>query len=344
MKIVYVACSKGQQIYVWQVSSVGELNLLQVVDTVGEVQPLVVSADKRFLYAGVRADCAVVSYQIQSDGRLFEMQRSAVPMAATANCLDVSGQYYLQASYGHNGLTVSPINSQGIAQPASQVLKGLGKAHCVIAIADVGIEPNKAQLNQQTIFVPCLADDAIKMYRFDQQGHLYPHPQVSLPTAIGAGPRHIVADSTGRHLYVINELDGDVLHFGYQAEIDQPSRWQLKQTLSYMPADFSGPHWAADLALTADDSYLYVTERTDNSLALFAIDPASGNLSYQQSITTEAVPRGFTLDPDNQILLCVGQESYHLSLYHIEQQTRQLSLLQRYPVGEQPLWLRCIEL
>lgn len=62
---VYIASPESQQIHVWNLNHEGALTLTQVVDVPGQVQPMVVSPDKRYLYVGVRpefqASCSIVS-------------------------------------------------------------------------------------------------------------------------------------------------------------------------------------------------------------------------------------------------------------------------------------------
>ncbi len=53
---VYTASPESQQIHVWRLNAEGSLTLVQVVDVPGQVQPMVVSPDKRFLYVGVRPE------------------------------------------------------------------------------------------------------------------------------------------------------------------------------------------------------------------------------------------------------------------------------------------------
>ncbi|VEB94114.1 6-phosphogluconolactonase [Citrobacter koseri] len=53
---VYTASPESQQIHVWSLNHDGSLKLVQVVDVPGQVQPMVVSPDKRYLYVGVRPE------------------------------------------------------------------------------------------------------------------------------------------------------------------------------------------------------------------------------------------------------------------------------------------------
>ncbi|WP_348251179.1 beta-propeller fold lactonase family protein, partial [Salmonella enterica] len=58
----------------------GTLTLVQVVDVPGQVQPIVVSPDKRYLYVAVRPEFRVLAYRIApDDGGLTFAAGSALP-------------------------------------------------------------------------------------------------------------------------------------------------------------------------------------------------------------------------------------------------------------------------
>ena len=60
---VYIASPESQQIHVWNLNHEGALTLTQVVDVPGQVQPMVVSPDKRYLrWCPSGVSCSGVSY------------------------------------------------------------------------------------------------------------------------------------------------------------------------------------------------------------------------------------------------------------------------------------------
>ncbi|RCS72485.1 beta-propeller fold lactonase family protein [Vibrio casei] len=336
--VVYVSCPNSCQLHVLRMGIDGVFDVLQIVETPGEVQPITISHDQSFLYATVRPEFALLSYKIESDGKLTEIGRSSMPVSASSSCIDITGQYLLLSSYAQNALSVSHINSHGIAQSPHQVLEHLTKAHSVMAVADQYPIKSNSILEQQTIFCACLGDDKINLYRFNHNGYLIKGAQSKLMTKMGSGPRHMTQDASGKNIYAINELDGDVLHFVQ----DEKPRWQLTQTLSYMPVDFAGPFWAADIHITKDARFLYVSERTSSTLALFSIDSLSGELTLIELLDTELAPRGFALSPDNIWLVCAGQHSNHVASYQVDNESGKLTIAHRHSVGDEPMWVRII--
>ena len=77
---VYTASPESQQIHVWSLDLEGNLKLVQVVDAPGQVQPMVVSPNKEYLYVGVRPEFRVLAYRIAPDnGALTFAGEAALP-------------------------------------------------------------------------------------------------------------------------------------------------------------------------------------------------------------------------------------------------------------------------
>ena len=97
---VYIASPESQQIHVWNLNHEGALTLTQVVDVPGQVQPMVVSPDKRYLYVGVRPEFRVLAYRIApDDGALTFAAESALPGSPTHISTDHQGQFVFVGSY-----------------------------------------------------------------------------------------------------------------------------------------------------------------------------------------------------------------------------------------------------
>ncbi len=86
---VYTASPESQQIHVWSLEADGKLTLVQVVDAPGQVQPMVVSPNKEFLYVGVRPEFRVLAYRITPDnGALTFAGEAALPGSPTTISTD----------------------------------------------------------------------------------------------------------------------------------------------------------------------------------------------------------------------------------------------------------------
>ena len=99
----------------------------------------------------------------------------------------------------------------------------------------------------------------------------------------------------------------------------------------------------ADIHLTPDGKWLYVSERAQSTITAFAVDRHSGNLTYIGNYDTENTPRGINIDPRGNFVIAAGQESGHVSVHAINQETGELKLLDRYESGKDPNWIEIAE-
>jgi 6-phosphogluconolactonase len=108
------------------------------------------------------------------------------------------------------------------------------------------------------------------------------------------------------------------------------------------PRNTDNDIWAADIHLTPDERFLYISERTSSTLAGFRVDAATGKLAYLGSTPTEKQPRGFAIDPRGRFLVACGEQSPTISVYAIDQASGALRLLQKYPVGKGANWVEIV--
>src|SRR5204863_8502400 len=97
------------------------------------------------------------------------------------------------------------------------------------------------------------------------------------------------------------------------------------QTITSLPAGFTARNTCSQIHLTPSGRFLYVANRGHNSIAGFAVDPASGHLEAVGHAPTEAVPSAFALDPAGQFLFAAGTASGRLASYRIDGETGALT-------------------
>lgn len=123
--------------------------------------------------------------------------------------------------------------------------------------------------------------------------------------AAGFGPRHLLFDAAGTHLYAIGELSGDVAVFDY-AE----GRLALRQVVKADQVDARG---AADIHLSPDGKYLYASLRLQNDgIAIFSV-ASDGSLTPVGYQHTGPHPRNFAITGDWAIVAC--RDSDEIEIY-----------------------------
>ncbi len=238
--------------------------------------------------------------------------------------LDRSGRHLLVANYTGGSVAVLPVLADGGVGDATAVVQHVGRgadpkrqsaphAHCIVP------DPSN-----RFVLVADLGLDRVLVYRFDDRaGTLSPAAVAHGALAPGAGPRHLVFHPGGRVVYVANELDSTITTFRYDPAAGSLAALQTIPTLGAPSAQRNVP---ADLHVHPSGRFLYLSNRGADSIAAFAIDPASALLRPLQHVSTEgAWPRNFALDPSGRFLLVANQRSDSIVVLRIDVRTGRLT-------------------
>jgi 6-phosphogluconolactonase len=162
------------------------------------------------------------------------------------------------------------------------------------------------------------------VYRLDPvKGTLTPNDPPFAKLHPGAGPRHLAFHPTGKYVYVNGEMASTVSAFTYQADKGTLSEFQ---TISTLPSGFSGTNSTAEIQVDRAGRFLYVSNRGDNSIAVFAVDQASGKLTPVEHVPSGGkTPRYFTLDPSGNYLMAANQDSNTVVEYRVDTKTGRLA-------------------
>lgn len=327
--IVYVSCAESREIHVFSLNcNSGEVQLRQRLALAGAPSPLKVRPDQRVLYVGTRSDNAILAFAIDSgSGELAPLGSAPAPVSPTYVACDQAQRVVFSASYGGNSLAVFPLDAQGAPLAASQIEGDLPRAHAALMDA-----------TNRWLLVPLLGVDAIRVYRLDDGGHLTPNDPAMIQVRPGSGPRHLVFSPDNRRVYGLNELDGSIDLFDFDASAGTLA---LKQSVSMLPHGFTAKPWAAELRASPDGRFLFATERTSSVLAVFALETPSGGLSLFGHYPTETQPRGMAIDPSGRWLVAAGQLSGHLTVYALDPLTGCPTARHRHATGKDPI---CVEI
>lgn len=223
--------------------------------------------------------------------------------------VDRSGTFVLVANYGGGTAAVIPIRGDGgLAAPRQTVSPG-ANAHMIVTDA-----------SNHHAFVPCKGSDYIAQYNFDPAtGALSPNPAATVASRAGAGPRHLAFAPDGAHAYVIDENDSTLIVFGYDATT---GRLSPQQTVSTRAAGATGNNTGAEVAVHPSGKFVYGSNRGDNTLAVFAIDAATGHVTQTAQVATGgATPRQFAIDPTGRWLFVANQDSNTVVAFAIDAAT-----------------------
>ena len=173
------------------------------------------------------------------------------------------------------------------------------------------------------IFVADLGIDQVKVYTIDKATTtLKPnkYPEIKLPP--GSGPRHMAIHPNGKLLFIANEIGCSVS----VVQLPDNGSFKIVETVSTLPADFAKPNTCADIHLSPEGNFLYVSNRGMNSIAIFAVNEKEQKVKLLGHEDTKGEsPRNFTLTPQGDFLLVANQTTNNIVAFRRNAETGLLS-------------------
>ncbi len=218
--------------------------------------------------------------------------------------LDPSGRWLVVTNYSTGSVSVLPIGLDGTLEPMVQCVSHSG--HGPDPTRQEGPHPHSATFapDGRFVLVADLGLDVVVSYAFDaQSGLLAEHARVACRP--GAGPRHLTFAAEGRRVYVANELDSTVTWYDYDAA---QGTLQAQQTIETLRTPLP-TNTVADIHITPNGDRLYVSNRGDDSIAVFAVAADGWLTRVAVRPCGGAWPRNFALAPNGQFVLVANQYS-----------------------------------
>jgi len=350
---VYVSNAEDGDIGAYRLLDSGELQPGPRAKAASIVMPMAVSPDKRFLYAASRSKpFSVHAYAIdRGTGALTLLATSPLAESFPYISVDRTGRYLFGAGYGAAVISVNAIGADGrVAAEPLQVIPVGRNAHSI-----------RVDESNKFAFVPTLGSDQVFQFTFDaKSGRLASNTPAIYLMKAGTGPRHFVTSADNKYVYVLSELLATVTTFsldpksGLLTEVSTATGLPPDSKLGpgaprgavgvagAPPRNTDNDIWAADIHMTPNGKFLYITERTSHTLAGFSVDGASGKLTYLGSTPTERQPRGFAIDPKGRFLVASGEKSDTVSVYAIDQASGALKLQSKFPTGKGSNWVEIV--
>lgn len=288
--------------------------------------------DGRRLYAvseigdyGDASSGAVAAYAVDratGELTLLNMQPSGGAGPAYV-ALDRTGRIVLVANYGAGNVASLPVAPDGRLESPSQVWQHTGAgpqadrqeaphAHCIV--------PDPAN---RYALVADLGADKLFVYPIDPAEVRLDASLREVATRPGMGPRHLAFHPALDVVYVSGELDSTVSVFAYTPASGALAEVQHVLTL---PGDFAGENYPSEIAVAPSGRFVYCANRLHDSLAVFAVDPASGRLTPAghvplAGLQETAFPRHFAIDPSGEWLLVANQHGHNVAAFRVDEET-----------------------
>ncbi|WP_216892496.1 lactonase family protein [Nocardia alni] len=269
--------------------------------------------------AGGGAGGSVTAYRIDPPtGRLTRIgatMTGGVGAVGTVSYISVDPATLLVANYADHLVAAVPIDPDG----------GIGAPASIMRFAGSG--PNKRQDSSHPhcvvtdpsgkyVLVADFGADRVFVQRFDPATRTLsegPSPYVPAP---GSGPRRLVWHPDGRTVYLLNELAADIETLTWDSGTGSLTR---RHTVSTETAAFAGTRSAAELALGTDARYLYASDRGENTLVVYSIDPHTSLPTLVQRVPCGGIlPWSFTIHRGGRWMFVANQGSGAVTLFGID--------------------------
>lgn len=264
----------------------------------------------------------VAVYQLTSDGvRTLDKVMWHGPTPAYLG-LDEKRHFLFAANYHGSCIDVFKIHDHGKLEQTDHVVhRGQTGPRPEQEIPHV----HYADLTPDDRLITCdLGEDLLTVYDVSETGkltevsHFQSHP--------GFGTRHLVFHPNGHYVYVVGELSSEIEVFEYDSAKGQLDYMENRKTI---PATWDTHNGAAAIRISRDGRFLYVTNRGENTVAVFKV-LSDYTLEKVQSISTAGeFPRDINFSRDQQYLIAANQNTNNLTLFQRDVHTGKLTLLQK---------------
>jgi 6-phosphogluconolactonase (cycloisomerase 2 family) len=276
---------------------------------------LVADFGRRCMYAcNELSEHAVSSFGIDPDGRLRPL--GSQPTGGTLPChilLHPAG-YLLTANYGSGSVSVHPVRSDGILGERTDLAEHHG--HGLDPDRQAGPHVHQIALASGVIVAVDLGLDRLVGYRLEPAtGLLEPGADPFARSPAGAGPRHAVAHPSGRW-YVANELNSTVSVFEPDFELRELHPLDTVAATLEAPSERNYP---AGIALSADGSLLYVSNRGANAITTFAVRENGVPRAVDEVSVDGVWPRHFAIVDD--LMLVANERSDNVTGFRLDPDT-----------------------
>jgi 6-phosphogluconolactonase len=272
---------------------------------------------------------AVSAYAIESSGKLRLINQLSSHGADPCHVsVTASGGQVLVANYSGGTVSSYTVGPSGALAEGSSLLDAGAHgphenqdgphAHFILEGPIPGL-----------VYVADLGLDKVLLYDLDAgTGALKPHAAQPFVAVLppGSGPRHLAIAPSKKFLYTNNELGTSASVFARDPATGALAQPAL-QTISTIPApDAATKHDNAEIQLSHDGRFAYVSNRGHDSLTTFAVDQSSGKLTTVENVPSGGkVPRDFKLDPGGKFLLVSHQKSDDVIVFRIDPTTGKLT-------------------
>ena len=328
--------SQGVYVYRWMPES-GEMEEIGLAAKTPNPSFITLSPSHNDLYAvneGEKGFGTVSAFAIDhATGKLLPKNVVSSGGSGPANLTaDHTGRALFVANYGSGSVSSYKILPGGsLSEPVSDIFF---KGHSVDPERQKAPHTHCTTVSPENkyLLVNDLGLDRIMVFHFDPKtAQLTPNDPPFYSAVPGSGPRNLTFHPNGKWAYSIAEMGSILECMDWDSAKGTLTRFQV---ISSLPKEHKAPTDAATVQIHPNGRFLFGSNRGDDSITAFSIDPANGHLTLIQRISCEGgSPRHFAVAPDGRWLVIGNQDTANIVVLKCDPQTGKLASTGRqYPL------------
>lgn len=272
-----------------------------------------------------RSEAAVFSLAADpATGKLGEINKAGSGGGgATHLALDAVSRTLFVANYGTGEVSALPLMADGSLGTAASVRRDYGfgpsprqkspHAHAVV------VDPS-----HRFVLAADLGADRIFVYRFNAATRQLTQGDPAYEAVpAGSGPRHLVFHPSGRFVILDTELSAEIRIYRWDPRHGQ---LHLVQALPTVAADYQGEKSAAEIGVSRDGRFVYVSNRGEDTIVAYSMNLRTGMLIEVQRISSQGkTPWSFALDASDHWMLVANEASSSVTVLAVDPETGKLA-------------------
>ncbi|MGW4221427.1 lactonase family protein [Streptomyces bacillaris] len=240
--------------------------------------------------------------------------------------LALAADHLLTANYGSGSVTVLPVLPDGSLGPVSSVVRHEGSGPDSERQEGPHAHQVLADPSGRWVVSVDLGTDSVRVGALDPAtGTLQPHGETALRP--GTGPRHLAFHPSGRHAYVLNELDPTLTVCRWDAGA---GRLEPLEEVPVLPDSDPSAHsedgspltYPSEVAVAHDGRFLWTANRGHDSISVLTLDESGEKAALVATVACGGHwPRDLTLDPSGQWLYAANERSGNVSWFAVDAET-----------------------
>jgi 6-phosphogluconolactonase len=223
----------------------------------------------------------------------------------------------MAACYQTGNALVYPTGKNGALQPHKANVQHAGSSVNATRQQEAHTHFITSINNGKQLLVADLGIDSVLVYNHAEEGVTLAQ---TVPLPPGSGPRHIAVNPATGVAFVVNELTGTV---AVLVKVD--GMYKVASIAASFSSNVDITPSAAAIRVSTNGRFVYVSERADDHLSVFAFNHHTNMLTLLRRYPTMGkTPRDFILDRTNNWLLVAHQHSDDIAVFKADTTTGKL--------------------